>query len=107
MAIWSARRTLNPVVRVRVPPWPLAGRFFVFPKLKSLVTLVNSQLVAGCFWDFNPLLLYLNYLFLILFEWSAYLFKLRVFSTIRKPLIFNITLKLSSLRKEYVPRDFQ
>ena len=43
----------------------------VVPSSNFSATLVNSQLVAFCqFGVFNPVMLYLNYLFLI-FEWSA------------------------------------
>ena len=43
------RWTCNPDLRIeapfQVPPWPLAGVVLGSPQLKSLVTLVNSQLV--------------------------------------------------------------
>ena len=47
MAEWSARRTRNPAVCVLVPLWPLAGFVVGHPELKSLATLVNSQLIAS------------------------------------------------------------
>ena len=48
MAEWSARRTPNPAVRVRVPLRALTGFVLGCPELKSLATLVHSQLAASC-----------------------------------------------------------
>ena len=57
MAEWS---------RVQVPLWRLAGFVLGRPELKSSPTLVKSQLVAFLLpvGVFNPVMLYLNYLFL-------------------------------------------
>ena len=62
MAEWSARRTLNPAVPGSSPALPLVlGR----PQFKSSATLVNRP--TGFLMPvrvFNPVVLYLNYLFL-------------------------------------------
>ena len=63
MAKWSVNQTRNPAVQALL--WPLAGFVLSGPKLKSLATLVNSQLIASYqVGVFNPVMLYLNYFFL-------------------------------------------
>ena len=67
-AVWPSGQRVGLAIRrsrVRVPLWPLAGFVLGRPEFKFSATLVNSQLVAFCqFGVFNPVMLYLNYLFL-------------------------------------------
>ena len=67
-AAWPSGQPVGLTIRrsrVRVPLWPLAGFVSNRPEFKSLATLVISQLVALCqLGFFNPVMLYLNYLFL-------------------------------------------
>ena len=63
MVEWLARLAMRRS-RVRVPLWPLAGFLLGRLEFKSSATLVNSKLVASCQLKVNPVMLYLNYLFL-------------------------------------------
>ena len=65
VAEWSARRTRNPVSRVRVPLWRLAGFALGRPEFKSHGHACKWP--TGCLLpvrSFNPVMLYLIYLFL-------------------------------------------
>ena len=63
MVGWLARLAMRRF-RVQVQLWPLAGFLLGRLEFKSSATLVNSKLVASCQLGVNPVMLYLNYLFL-------------------------------------------
>ena len=64
---WPSGQGVGLAIRqslIRVPLWPLV---LSSPELKPLATLVNSQLqLPPTIWGFNPVMLCLEYLFLII-----------------------------------------
>ena len=54
-------------LQIQVQLWPLAGFGLGHPEFKSLAMHVNySHVVASCQLAFDPVMFYLNYLFLII-----------------------------------------
>ena len=69
VAEWSAGWTCNPALGqslIRVPLWPLLDLFSVIPSSKPRPLLWMVNWLPPASWGFNPVMFYVEYLFLII-----------------------------------------